>query len=228
MNSRALSLATLLLACLGWAFAEQRPVVCLDPGHPSETSAGDKVWYGVTENQINWQVALQLRQRLLEQGAAVVMTKTKENEHVTNKQRALTCNRARAAVMVRLHADYGSGTGYTLYYPDRTGKKDGVVGPSRSVIAQSREAAVIIYRGMGPVLKPYLKGNGVKGDAKTYVGSKQGALTGSIFAEVPTVLVEMVFLKNKKDAEFIKGKRGQAILTAALAAGILQYLNRER
>src|SRR5262249_1266358 len=39
-----------------------------------------------------------------------------------------------------------------------------------------------------------LRDNGVKGDEDTLIGGRQGALTGSIFSEEPTLLVEMVFL----------------------------------
>jgi len=42
-----------------------------------------------------------------------------------------------------------------------------------------------------------LKDGGVRGDSKTLIGSKQGALTGSIFSQVPIVTIEMVVLAIK-------------------------------
>jgi len=38
---------------------------------------------------------------------------------------------------------------------------------------------------------------------------------------VPTVLVEMVFLNNKKDAQFIKSKQGQNLMVKALGEGVI-------
>jgi N-acetylmuramoyl-L-alanine amidase len=77
---------------------------------------------------------------------------------------------------------------------------------------------------MAQVLAGVLKDGGVRGDSKTFVGSKQGALTGSIFSQVPAVLVEMVVLSNKEDAEFIKTEDGQMKMAKAIAEGIKLYL----
>lgn len=65
-----------------------------------------------------------------------------------------------------------------------------------------------------------LRDNGVKGDEDTFIGRRQGALTGSIFSEAPTILVEMVFLTNPKDAEWIKQDRNKQTMARALAAGV--------
>ncbi len=217
--------AFLLLHCISAAFASAPSVVCIDPGHPSETSAGNTKLFGITENEINWRVALQLKKQLTKNGICVIMTKARLNQKVTNKKRAEICNNGNAALMLRLHADYGNGTGYTVYYPDRKGEKYGVTGPSQTIIAQSKMAAKRIYYGMRAALHSYLKGNSVKGDSRTKIGSSQGALTGSIFARVPVVLVEMAYLNNRHDAKFIKSFRGQTLLAHALSDGILKYLN---
>jgi N-acetylmuramoyl-L-alanine amidase len=73
-----------------------------------------------------------------------------------------------------------------------------------------------------------LKDGGVRGDSRTLVGSRQGALTGSIFSEVPVVLVEMVVLSNARDAAFIKSASGQALMARAIADGIVRYASRSR
>lgn len=208
----------------GAASTAMPPVVCIDPGHPSETSAGNANVSGITENEINWRVALQLKKQLIKNGIRVILTKVRLTQKVTNKKRAEICNHAGAALMLRLHADYGNGTGFTVYYPDRKGKIYGVTGPSQTVIEQSRQAAAKIYAGMRGTLKSYLKGNGIKGDSRTKIGSRQGALTGSIFSHVPVVLVEMVYLNNRRDARFLKSRAGQAIFCNALTAGINQFL----
>jgi N-acetylmuramoyl-L-alanine amidase len=97
-------------------------------------------------------------------------------------------------------------------------------GPSQEIIERSKIAAAAVHQGMAKALEGALKDGGVRGDSKTAVGSKQGALTGSIFSEVPAVLIEMVVLSNTGDAEFIKTEEGQMKMARAIAEGIKLYL----
>jgi N-acetylmuramoyl-L-alanine amidase len=76
------------------------------------------------------------------------------------------------------------------------------------------------YEGMKSVLAGTLSGRGTHGDSATYVGSRQGALTGSIFSKVPTLTVEMCVLTNAQDETFINSASGQAKMVEALRAGL--------
>ena len=61
-------------------------------------------------------------------------------------------------------------------------------------------------------------------DYQTKVGREQGgALTGSIFSEVPVVTIEMVTLSDPGDAEFIKTEEGQRRMADAIADGVARY-----
>ncbi len=204
------------------------PLVCIDPGHPTAYSSGRAVVNGTTELEINWQVALKLED-ILEQDYGFRVIKTREDKDMvmSNPDRAMVANLAGADLTVRLHCDAGPNHGFTVYYPNRTGEDLGFTGPTPEVIQGSRRAAYIIHSGMAGALKGTLNDRGVMGESRTKVGRKQGALTGSIFSEMPTVTVEMVFLTNHSDAEFIKGEGGQYLMAEALAKGIAAYL-RER
>ncbi len=203
-----------------------RRVVCIDPGHPSEVSSGRVEQNGTNETLIAWSVALKLQKALEERGYEVVMTKAAEGELVKNKERALVANRADADLMVRLHCDASIERGYAIYYPDRQGRaKDGTRGPSPQVIEASRLAAEAIHAGMREGLGDALTDNGVRTDFQTKVGRDQGgALTGSIFSDVPVVTIEMVVLSNALDAEFIKAEEGQQRMADAIADGIDNFL----
>ena len=216
----------LLAACTPLRRGTPRPVIAVDPGHPSETAAGNVVQNGTTEVQMAWQVALLLRDELRARGYDVVLTKQHETQLVTNRERAEVGNRANAALMVRLHCDASTDSGFALYYPDRQGTVDGVTGPTEAVIARSREAAAAVHGGMAPLLAARLKDGGVRGDSRTLVGSRQGALTGSIFSRIPAVLVEMVTLSNPRDAEFIKDGDGRRLMARAIAEGVARYAPR--
>ena len=65
-----------------------------------------------------------------------------------------------------------------------------------------------------------LADRGIKGDSATGVGGKQGALTGSIFSEVPALTVEMVVLTDAHDYRFIRTRAGQQRMAQALLAGV--------
>jgi len=150
-------------------------------------------------------------------GFKVVMTKTSENQFVRNRKRAETANQAHAALMVRLHCDSNSGTGFTTYYPDRQGKSEGVTGPSLAILRQTAPIAHRFHDKLAEDLKGVLKDNGLKGDEATAVGHKQGALTGSVFSKVPVVLVEMVVLTNPPDEAFIGSPANRRKVAQALA-----------
>jgi N-acetylmuramoyl-L-alanine amidase len=201
-----------------------RRSVCIDPGHPSEISDGLQVVNGITENHCNWVIALRLKRILEEAGFRVVLTKQAEEERVTNRRRAEIANEAEAALMVRLHCDYGSGTGFQLFYPAVPGRFGSFTGPSPEVCRESRRAAEALHAGLEAHLQGELKDNGIKTDRSTKIGKEYGALIGSIFARVPAVTVEMAFLSHPKDAAFLKSEAGQQKLARGLATGIKQYL----
>ena len=203
-----------------------RTIVCIDPGHPSEVASGKNVQNGTSEAAVDWAVAAKLREALEARGYEVVMTKSAEDELVRNKDRALVANRARAALMIRLHCDASAERGFAVYYPDRPGRaKDGTTGPARDVIEESKRAAEAVHSGLAEGLAGALSDNGIRTDYQTKVGRDQGgALTGSIFSEVPVVTVEMVVLSDGSDAEFIKTDDGQRRMAEAIAKGVERYV----
>ena len=217
--------------CDAQSKAQRKPppfIVCIDPGHPSETAAGATA-NGLSENRLNWQIANRLAARLNALKIRWVMTKSRENQLVTNRRRAEIANGANkyktaCAMFIRLHCDVGGGSGFAWYYPDRAGRKGGVTGPSRNVQQWSRALAQTMNNAMIPVLKSDLRANPIKTDAQTGVGGRQGGvLTGSIFSQVPTALIEMCFINNKRDARFIASIAGQEKMASALTAGIVSW-----
>lgn len=179
---------------------------------------------GTSEVHIAWLVAQRLATLLRAQGYNVVMTKPAERTMVTNVERAKVGNSAKAALVIRLHCDDSPDSGYAIYHPDRQATVKGHTGPSADVIRASAAAAESVHVSMARVLAGRLKDGGVRGDSRTLIGGRQGALTGSVFSDVPVVLVEMVTLSNAHDAAFIKQAVGQSLMAQALANGIARYV----
>ena len=194
--------------------------VCIDPGHPSENNDGRELLNGVREVEVNWAVAQALQALLEQNGYAVVLTKRSLGEFVTNKRRAEIANEASADLMLRLHADSEGPGGFTLYYPRKQGQVKGVKGPHAHVIESSARAATAFHAALSSELRQHLKDNGVKGDEQTFIGGKQGALTGSIHSKVPALLVEMANLAKPDDARWISDPANQQVLAKALLAGV--------
>jgi N-acetylmuramoyl-L-alanine amidase len=53
-------------------------------------------------------------------------------------------------------------------------------------------------------------------------------LTGSIYARVPTALIEMCFINRRADARFIASPAGRDRMAEALARGIESYLKNRK
>jgi N-acetylmuramoyl-L-alanine amidase len=222
-----LALALVVLAPVSVAQRPSRrsqPVIVIDPGHPSEVSDGATMQNGATEVHTAWQVALRLQRLLTAHGYRVMLTKKAERERVTNVARAEIGNGAGAALVLRLHLDASADSGYALYHPDRAATVQGRTGPSEIVMSRSRAAAESIHVSMARRLAGKLKDGGVRGDSRTAIGAKQGALTGSVFSDVPVVLVEMATLSNARDARFISAAKGQSLMAQALAEGVGRFV----
>lgn len=210
--------AFFILACVAFSpvFAQ---TICIDPGHPSENGVGTR---GKKETELNvaWVVARKLEKELLAKGYKVVMTKSERNQKVTNKARAEVGNKANADYVIRLHCDAGHSSGLASYYPGQKGKVGGVRGPSDIVLAASKRLAAKFHPAVIAALGGSLRDAGLHTDKKTLIGGRQGALTGSIYSEVPVILVEMCVLQNAKDEAFIAPDKGKAKMARALLAGV--------
>ncbi|MCX6645886.1 MAG: N-acetylmuramoyl-L-alanine amidase [bacterium] len=202
-------------------------VVCIDPGHSSEVTDGLTVLNGATERHINWILSLEIADLLKSYGCTVIVTKSTEEQLLTNMERAEIANENNADVMVRIHCDTGvpEAHGLTFYYPDRQGEWFGNTGPALDLIPKCRDAATAIHSVAMEKLDGLLYDRGVKTDMDTYIGGQQGgALRASILSEVPILLVEVCFLSNPDDAAIIKNATKRTLIANALADGIREYL----
>lgn len=216
-----------LAPAVGWCGSLDGVKICIDPGHPSENGNGATGHNGAKEYKINWVIGQRLAKLLQEAGATVVMTKSSEGQTVTNRRRAEIAHEAEVALSVRLHCDGGGSSGFAFYYPDRQGTLQGVTGPSQSVRQRSKQAANGVYPMMKEKLTGYLPARGIHGESGTYIGSRQGALTGSIFSKVPVFALEMCMLTKTGDEEFISSSSGQWKMAGSIKAGIVGYLGHE-
>lgn len=217
----------MLVPIVAFLAALRAPLVCIDPGHPSEVGVGTR-GLKLTELHAVWDVAKRLESTLIDNGYRVVLTKKTEDQFVANKDRSEVANRSNADLFLRLHCDAADGSGFAVYFPDRQGTSQGKTGPSPKLLKRIRPIATRFHAAFAKSLAGELNDNGLKSDLKTLVGSRQGALTGSIFSEVPVLLVELVVLTNRKDEIWLTSQSGRRKIVEALASGVDAALGRPR
>lgn len=208
------SIGLLGLLSIGWA-----QTICIDPGHPSEVGRG-ATGKKLSEMTVAWKTAVALKPMLQKAGYRVVLTKSSEKQFVSNRDRARIANQSGANLLLRLHCDAGPKSGFSSYYPDRTITLTDRTGPSANTLAASKQSAQLFHPAVIKSLKGELRDAGMKTDRDTAVGKRQGALTGSIYSDVPVVLVEMLVITNPRDEVWITKLGNIDRLARALFAGI--------
>jgi len=202
------------------ASATLSPVICIDPGHPSEVGDGTKGKF-LTEMEFVWDVARKLKPALEADGYTVVMTKKELRQRVDNKDRAAIANKAKADLMLRLHCDYAPGErGFATFIAQAQGTIDGKTGPSQAVIARNKALIGPFHKEVADSFKGFLNDRGARNDKQTAVGKKHGALIGSIYAEVPSILVEICVLNDPKDEDAVRTPEGMKRVVDGLRTGV--------
>ncbi|HYY75569.1 MAG TPA: N-acetylmuramoyl-L-alanine amidase [Gaiellaceae bacterium] len=210
--------AALLLA----PAADAAPLVCLDPGHartpnlttepigPGSPIRKIKDGGGTPgEAVVVLKIARKVRAVLRDRGYRVAMTRTGPEFTLGaggNVDRARFCNRRRAALMLRIHADgstdpsrHGASTLYPAWRRGWTG----------DVLPQSRRAARLIQRKL--VART--------GAANLGLVARRD-ITGFNWANVPVVLVETGFMTNARERRRLESRRYQWRVARGLAAGV--------
>jgi N-acetylmuramoyl-L-alanine amidase len=202
-------------------------LICLDPGHGTPTAIGaqlEPIGPGSStlkikdgggapgEAAVALAVALKTRTLLLERGYRVAMTRTGPTFRYGNGgniARAQFCNRRRAALMVRIHADGSSDSSRhgvsTLYPAFRRGWTD-------DVYARSLRAAKLVQQALVQATR-----------AENLGLSQRSDLTGFNWSNVPVVLVETGFMSNAAERARLRSRAYQWRLARGLAAGVAAF-----
>jgi N-acetylmuramoyl-L-alanine amidase len=197
------------------------PLVCLDPGHSSSPTPGtEPIGPGSSvrkpkdsggtpgEHTVVLQIAHRTKRVLRARGLRVAMTRTGPDFTYGaggNVDRAKFCNRRRAALMLRIHADGSpnrSRHGVSTLYPAwRKGWTDDVYRPSL-------RAARLVHRQL-------LRSTGAANRGLV----RRGDLTGFNWANVPVILVEAGFITNPAERRRLRSPAYQLRVARGLARG---------
>jgi N-acetylmuramoyl-L-alanine amidase len=202
------------------------PVVCLDPGHAATPNLStEPIGPGSTVRKIKdgggasgeavvvLDVARKTRRLLLGRGYRVEMTRTGSEftyGNGGNIARAQFCNRRRAALMLRIHADGSTSPAQhgvaTLYPAWRRGWTDDIYRPSL-------RAAKLVHRRLIRATGAADRGLVARAD-----------LTGFNWADVPVILVETGFMTNPPERRLLQSDWYQWRIARGLKAGVARFV----
>jgi N-acetylmuramoyl-L-alanine amidase len=205
------------------------PLICLDPGHGTPPAIGrqtEPIGPGSRVRKIKdgggaqgeaavaLAIARRARRLLLARGYRVAMTRTGPTIHLGdgngNIARAKFCNRRRAALMVRIHADGSSNTSLhgvsTLVPAWHRGWTD-------DIYARSLRAGRAVQKAVVRTTGAFNRGIFRRSD-----------LTGFNWANVPVVLVESGFMSNLRESSLLRTAAYQQRVARGLTAGVAAFI----
>ena len=202
-------------------------LICIDPGHGTAAGVGSRLEpIGPGSHVLKVKdgggapgeaaVALAIAQRtatlLRAQGYTVLLTRTADGYRGGNADRAQACNRRRAALMLRIHADGSADPAQhgasTLVPALRQGWTDDVFAAS-GLAGRLVQAALVTATGAAD--------RGVV---------ERSDLTGFNWADVPVVLVETGFLSNPGERARLQSASYRQRVARGLAAGVSAFVGR--
>lgn len=206
--------------------------VCIDPGHQEQTQAfTEPLGPGLKGNAtgvigmaqgkatqrkeaiVVLEIAMQLRDELLRQGADVVMTREAQEPFHTNMERCQIAADAGADVMLRLHCDLrqdANKRGMSLYAPLHSTYAQAVASPDE-------------YRAMGDKLMNAMKrAVGFEESEKTGRVNLSDKFVGNNWAQMPCFLIEMGYMSNLEEDYLLSAPVYQQRLAEGMAQGIYE------
>lgn len=181
-------------------------LVAIDPGHGG-IDPGANI-DGLSEKEINLDIALRVNSILRSWGIPTYMTRS-DDSFIPTKERIYTANDKKAALFVSIHSNWFSDTSLngtmTLYYPSERLSVGNLSELDYAKTIQSELSKSLESKNRGIIDRPNL--------------------TVLKHASMPSVIVELGFLSNKKDAELLASDSFRQKAAEALAEGIKKSLD---
>ena len=198
--------------------------IVIDPGHSSTGTSGNEPvspnssttklkdglgatgsYTNIPEHKTNMSVALLVKKELTSKGYNVILTKQDVAESKSNIERADVGNKNNADLVVRIHAD--------------SAENSSISGASMHVPANNEYTSSFykISKSYGTkILNTYVDEIGIKNRGVI----ERNDLTGFNWSKVPIVLIEMGFLSNKEDDNFVSSTANHPKIAKAISDGI--------
>lgn len=188
------------------------PLVVIDPGHGGYDEGGRSADGRIVENVYDLMMANKIKVLLEKEGIQVIMTRTSDevswsDRNVEDLQARIDiADNAHADLMVSIHCNSNDEdplnvTGSEVYVNT---KQTGSTSLGESIVEALND------------LQPTLTSRGIR----------HGALHLLTYNSVPTAIVEMAFLSNPNDVEFLCNEDNQNLMCEKIAEGIINELKK--
>ncbi|GIQ70180.1 hypothetical protein XYCOK13_30040 [Xylanibacillus composti] len=189
--------------------------VIVDPGHGGRDPGAIGV-NQLREKDVNLDIALKLKQALINKGYTVAMTRDNDI-YLTLQERVEHANREQADIFVSIHANaHPSSTvrgSMVLYYDRNYPQANYPASPEMSALTpQSKALASYVLDEM--VRSVGTQNRGLVPSAAYVVRS----------GKMPSILVETAFLSNPQDAALLASEWAKISFAEAIAEGIARFL----
>lgn len=203
-------------------------VVCIDAGHqqradmkkepigPGASKKKARVdggttgkYTGITEFQLDLEIALKVQKELEDRGYTVVMTRTTNDVNISNSERSIIANEANAEAFVRIHAD---------------GSDDTEV-HGASTVCQTKDNPYNgeLYESSRKLSDCVLDGVVASAGCKKRQVIEVDSMSGINWSKVPTTIIEVGYLSNKDEEAKLITDAYQQLLAKGIADGLDNY-----
>lgn len=202
------------LACANRVSARDKDgdiVVIIDPGHGGRD--GGAVQNGLTEKELNWNIAISLKAELeTYEGVKVYLTKG-YGEWNSNTGRGRYGVGLGGDIFISCHNNSGSSTARgSIVYTTVNSKYHDEMGRLANLILDNLSEAGFVRNGIQS------RPSSSDPSADYYTALDEAAKAG-----MPSMIIEHCYISNAEDAEFISSLENQYKAGAADATGIAQY-----
>ena len=208
-------------------------VIVIDPGHqrkgnyekepngPGSSERKAKVSSGtqgtstkIPEYELTLAVSLLLKEELLARGYEVIMTRETHDINISNVERAIIANEAKADAFIRVHADSSDNSSAKGVLTICQTKKN----PYNSEwYEESKKLSQL-------VLDEVVENTGAK---KRYVWETD-TMTGINWTTVPTTILEMGFMSNPEEDKLMATEEYRKKIAVGVANAIDRYLKKDK
>lgn len=189
-----------------------KTTVVLDPGHGGSDGGASGLSGAVNESQVNFALAVALKNELESRGAKVLLTRADDRD-VTLEERKNFARKNNADLFISVHCNASVNTsrfGTAAYY----------------FRPMSEPLAEAIYEKMYSLFKTdFYSSDGEKGTASG-VGTIFNPFSVTRLEECPSVLVETAFITNENECRLLLDASNRAKIAAAISDGVEEYLSR--
>lgn len=246
--SKKITTLIVIMCCLTICSQEIKEnfVVVLDAGHGGK-DPGNR-GNGFYEKKISLKVALLVGDILKRSNLKVIYTR-KKDEFITLNKRADIANKYQADLFISIHCDSHSSNAYgagTFVLGLHANERNFRVAQKENSVIFLEEDYIQKYEGFDPnnpesvislvlmqeeyldqsiLIASLIQNNFVKNLKRKNRTVKQAGFLVLRNTYMPSVLVELGFLTNKKEGSYLNSKKGQKDMSKTIADAIIRYKN---